>query len=99
MGDGLLGGGSDEGGALLGGGSEEGGALLGGGLLGFDGGAESQVVIVVMPCGPLVVVMISRRVVVGAVVVVTAVLGVGLPSAGVGLVVALVSEVPTVWPV
>jgi hypothetical protein len=75
--------------------------LLGGGLLvGLVGGADelvSGMVTVVMPCGPLVVVTINRRVVVGEVVVVDVDVGVVLSE--VGSFVVVVCEVPTVCPV
>jgi hypothetical protein len=73
--------------------------LLGGGLLvGLVGGADelvSGMVTVVMPCGPLVVVTINRRVVVGEVVDVA----VGVVLSEVGSFVVVVCEVPTVCPV
>jgi hypothetical protein len=73
--------------------------LLGGGLLvGLVGGADESVsgmVTVVMPCGPLVVVTINRRVVVGEVVDVA----VGVVLSEVGSFVVVVCEVPTVCPV
>lgn len=73
--------------------------LLGGGLLvGLVGGADelvSGMVTVVMPCGPLVVVTINRRVVVGEVVDVA----VGVVLSDVGSFVVVVCEVPTTCPV